>query len=331
MKDRKRKRVVVLGFLFILLTVGLYGCGSASKSESAATTMNAYDTAGEVYEESYEETATEDTVADSATGDSGNGQTETVKEDQKDSARKLIKTVSMDVETEEYDALTARLSAKAEELGGYIENSNVSGSSYYNESTRSASFTIRIPKEKLTEFVSLVEEGSNVTNKSESVEDVTLSYVDLESHKEALTTEQDRLLQLLEQAEDMESILAIENRLTEVRYQIQSMESQLRTYDNLIDYATVNLYVSEVVHITAVDKQSAWSEISTGFANSIYQIGRGLRSFGIGLIIRLPYLVIWGIVIGVIVLIVRGIRRRSKKKKALRKQEIEKLREDKNE
>ena len=68
---------------------------------------------------------------------------------------------------------------------------------------------------------------------------MTLQYVDLESHKKALTTEQDRLIELMEQAETVEDIITIEGRLSEVRYQLESMESQLRTYDNKIDYSTV--------------------------------------------------------------------------------------------
>ena len=40
-----------------------------------------------------------------------------------------------------------------------------------------------------------------MTNKNESVQDITLQYVDVESHKAALATEQQRLLELLEQAD----------------------------------------------------------------------------------------------------------------------------------
>lgn len=43
----------------------------------------------------------------------------------------------------------------------------------------------------------IVSELGNVTQKNESVEDVTLQYVDVESRKKALETEQERLLELL--------------------------------------------------------------------------------------------------------------------------------------
>ena len=52
---------------------------------------------------------------------------------------------------------------KRQELGGYIENSSISGNSYYHQSTRYASYTIRIPSEQLDQFVDIVSELGNVT------------------------------------------------------------------------------------------------------------------------------------------------------------------------
>ncbi len=109
----------------------------------------------------------------------------------------------MDVETREYDKLLSAVENKVTELGGYIESLDAyNGSTYYSyRSTRNANLTIRIPKDRLEEFQNTVSELGNVTSRSENVQDVTLTYVDLQSHRDALRTEQERLLQLLEQAE----------------------------------------------------------------------------------------------------------------------------------
>ena len=106
--------------------------------------------------------------------------------------------------------------------------------------------TVRIPAQQLDAFLSSVSEVSNVISRNDSVSDVTLQYVDMESHKKALTAEQDRLLELLEQAESVEDIITIESRLSDVRYQIESMESQLRTLQNQVSYSTVYLDIQEV-------------------------------------------------------------------------------------
>ena len=73
-------------------------------------------------------------------------------------------------------------------------------------------------------------EISNFVSRQESIDDVTLQYVDLESHKKMLEEEQKRLLELMEKAETMEDIITIESRLTEVRYQLESMEAVSYTH-----------------------------------------------------------------------------------------------------
>ena len=196
-------------------------------------------------------------------------------------------------------------------LGGYIEEMsryNRNNSYYYDSNVanlRYASMTIRIPREKLDTFLSEVDEQSNIISRSESVSDVTLQYVDLESHKKALLTEQNRLLELMEQAETVEDIITIESRLSEVRYQIESMESQLRTMDNRISYSTVWLYISEVERYTPPEETGTWDRIRIGFSENVYRVGRGLIEFLIGFIISLPILVLIAVVVVVAVLILK--------------------------
>lgn len=219
------------------------------------------------------------------------------------SERKLIKTVDMEVETQSYDELLATIQSKTSELGGYIESMNTyNGSSYYEYNPiRNADLTIRIPKEGLDGFLNAVSDISNVVRRSDNVEDVTLAYVDLESHRDALRTEQERLLQLLEQAETVEDIITIEQRLSDVRYQLESMESQLRTYDNQVDYSTVYLNVEEVEIFTPVAKETAWERISNGFKESLDNVGNGFVEFGIWFVVHIPYLVVWAVIIGAFV------------------------------
>ena len=149
--------------------------------------------------------------------------------------------------------------------------------------------TIRIPADQLANFVSQVSEISNVTSSRESAEDVTLSYADTESRKKALETEQDRLLELMEQAETTEDLLAIESRLTDVRYQLESAASQLKLYDSLVSYSTVYLTVEEVQKLTPVQELSTWGKITTGFRENLQTLGDGLLGLLVFLTAGLPY------------------------------------------
>ena len=245
-------------------------------------------------------------------------ETQDTKQQNHQTDRKLIKTVDMDVETKEFDKVLGSVEREAAVLGGYIENVETYNGSAYSghKTTRYASLTIRIPEERLEEFLTAVSDTGHVTRRSENVEDVTLAYVDLESHKEALETEQKRLLSLLEQAESVEDIITIESRLSEVRYQLESMESQLRTFDNRIDYSTVYLYIDEVEVFSPAQEESVWSRITDGFMNSIKNIADGCREFGILFLIKLPYIVCAAAIAVVIVLLVKKTGKRRKQKSA---------------
>lgn len=304
------KRFWEKGLVILLsagLTFSLAGCGSSSGTKNYDSAMATADMAVNSYEdEIYEESAaSEEYVTDTDAG----GKSEQVTEASQ-TERKLIRNVSMSVETEAFDELINTVTNKTKTLGGYIESSNVWINEYYgngDKKCREGNYTIRIPKDRLDEFISVVESGTNVTQKEESVDDVTLTYVDLESHKKALLTEQERLLELMSQATDMESILTIEERLTNIRYQIQSMESQLRTYDNQVDYSTLTLRINEVVRIQTVDDQSIWSEIATGFGNNLYDVMKGIRNFFVWIIVHIPNIIVWLIIIFVIMKVFKKI------------------------
>lgn len=309
------KKRYLAGLMTGLLLMSVAGCGSSSKSVGTDMTTTMMDTS---YEYAAEEAAEAPAAEAEGNYDSGSGAftSETGIESVVETSRKLIKTVNLEMQTKEFDAIIEGVSKKVQEMGGYIEESSVWGSSYYYENTRSANYTVRIPSDRLDEFVEVAGELGNITYKNESVEDVTLRYVDVESHKKALETEQARLLELLEQADNLEDLLTIESRLSEVRYELENYGSQLRLLDNQVDYSTVYLNINEVERITETKERTFFEEIADRFDDSLYIVGRGLRGFAIGFLGSLPILAVWAIVITVLVLIIRKVfygKRRGKR------------------
>lgn len=338
-----KKRKIALTVVSCLLAATLQiGCGGASKdsavTESAAAAapmeemyyadnamgmvtagssaeMKEMETADEIAEEIVEEMGTAE--------DAGQEQTEVQME------RKLIRTVDLNLETENYDALMEGLEQEINNLGGYIEykdayhgnyNSRING--YRN---RHANITARIPANKLNEFTGRVAEIGNITYESESVEDVTLQYVDLSSHKKMLLTEQERLMELLENAESIDDIIVIESRLSEVRYEIESMESQLRTFDNQVDYSTVHINVEEVERYTPQPEKTTWERIKSGFSENVYRVTNGIKNFAIEFVIAIPVLLVWAVAIVVGVIVIRVVLKKKHKRdveKVAKKQEL---------
>jgi hypothetical protein len=231
--------------------------------------------------------------------------------------RKLIKTVELNTETEEMDMLIAAINTQVSELGGYIENQRVyNGSAYASRRSRSASMTIRIPAERLDDFVNHVAENTNIVSRYDYIDDVTLTYVATESRVAALKTEETRLLELMAQAETMSDLLQVEARLTDVRYELEQVTSQLNVLKNQVSYGTIHLAIDEVKEYTPVEEETFWQRISGGFVDSLKDIGDGIVELTVFVLANLPYLVILGAVAAaVIVLGKRHIRKKKSQKK----------------
>ena len=232
--------------------------------------------------------------------------------------RKLIRTITIQAETKDLDALMADLDAQLATLGGYVQNKQVHGSASEN-SQRYASMTLRIPAEKLDEFVQHVEDNTNITSNRETAEDITLTYVAVESRLTALQTEEQRLLELLAEAKDMSDLLQIEDRLTEVRTELEQVKSQLQVYDNQVSYGTVYLTVKEVTEYTVVEEpETVWERIGSGFTNSLKKLGNFFVELFVFIIVALPYLVVLAVP-GVVIWIL--IKLRKKKNRAEKDEE----------
>lgn len=317
-------------FAAVAAAVALTACGGAGDRYSAAGAAQTYESAADTayYDGGFYEAEAVAEEPEAAVEENGYDVSDDAATDLQEgvdaqAGRKLIKNVNMNVETEQFDALLPGLEQRITALGGYIEEmSSYSRNNTYSSDypgtryLRYASMTVRMPKENLDLFLTEVGEQSNVVSRSESVTDVTLQYVDLESHKKALITEQDRLLELMEQAENVEDIIAIEGRLSEVRYQLESMESQLRTYDNQIDYSTVYLSIDEVERYSPTEDVTTAERIRRGFVNSLWGIGRNAGDCVIWFLINLPYLIVWAIIILLVLLLVKVVRKAAVKRMA---------------
>lgn len=229
-------------------------------------------------------------------------------------ARKVIKTANLNLQTLDFDEFEAALNAKIAESGAYLQFADVSGTDYYG-GKKSANYTIRVPEANLSFFLEGVEGIATVTNKTVGEEDVTLGYTDTETHIKTLEIEQERLLELLEKADDLEYIIRLEQRLSEVRYSIESYKSRLRNYDDKITYSTVKIYVYEVTRVQEKAPETLWERISNGWADTMYDISDGAQDFLVWFIINLPYLAFWAVVIVIVVIVLKkkSAKRRAKK------------------
>jgi hypothetical protein len=232
------------------------------------------------------------------------------------SDRKLIRNVTISAETMEFESLIEKIKTQTSQAGGYIENSSIDGNSYGGSIyyRRSANLTLRIPADQTDAFLETLEGESNITNHSEDLTDVTLQYVDTEGHIKALRTEEEQLLKLMEKAESTDDLIQIQSQLSNVRYQIESWQSQLNTYDNLVSYDTVSLYIQEVKQESLTGQPTVWERIRSGLAENTASLINGIGNLLIWIITMIPVFAAVFVVILLIVGLAKKLRGRRRSK-----------------
>lgn len=347
------RHIMLTSAIFLALaSASLTGCGAASASSYKSETAAAYDTSAgmpaslyksstsfssDAEAETYAAAGNHEAAPEDFSTDSGSAELsqETVlsqevsnlgtdparTSDETSPApveRKLIRNVSMNLETREFDALTKSISDAVTFFGGYIEQADVSGNSLYwsgERSSRYSNITARIPENKLDAFLTEVSGQGNVTYKNESVQDVTLQYTDITSRKKTLQMEQERLWELLEKAESVDAVIALEARLSEVRYQLESIESQLRTLDNQIVYSTVYLSIQEVQVLTSTDPDTIPVRIQKGLSRSFNTLKISSVDFLVWFISSLPILAVFAVLVFIAIIILKKPLKRCKTRK----------------
>ncbi|MDO4491469.1 MAG: DUF4349 domain-containing protein [Lachnospiraceae bacterium] len=227
--------------------------------------------------------------------------------DEKKTARKLIRTVDLYLETTEFDQLSSMIEEKTEEMGGYIESSTLDGTK--KSSSRYCYLTVRIPDDQLNAFETLVGNSATILSRNSNVQDVTLRYSDLAAHISSLRIEQEALMEMLSKAESVDVVITIQNELTNIRYELESYESQLKLLDNQINYSTVCITIREVKVPTAQEKEGFFGRVKHTFMNNISDIGEGIEDFFVFFFGNIVGIILFLAIVAGILLVVRAVFR----------------------
>ena len=319
------------------LAVGLLltGCGQSSDmdEETEHTQYKAEDQGVATYATESAEAAEEGMADDEVAGgamDTGNeaksGETAAAPEAPSadvtdgDSAaqtdRKLIRNMSLSLETTAFDDFIANVEAQVNSMDGYIEDSSISGGSG-RQTLRHGYMTVRIPAERLDTFADTISGSATVLNRSTSVSDVTLQYSDLESHMQALKIEQQTLMDMLSKAEEIETVLAIQNQLTSVRYELESYGSQLKLMENQVSYSMVNIEINEVEIPSPIESDTFGSRVGRTFRNSMSGFAHGLEDFLVWFLGNIVFIAAFFVIIILVFLGLRRIFHRRKEKRKM--------------
>ena len=324
MRSKKMNRWILF-LLAALILVASMGCARSAKDISPTREQ-----ADSATEEAAPQAPAEEPAGD---GDFGfnRGDDEMVEYDKaagetaQDYGNKIIKTAYMDMETYDFDETLQKMQDLLEGMGGYVESSNVSGQSLHDDGyiSRYAHFEFRVPAASYETFINSVGDLGNVLSSSQGGQDISYQYMDTEARLKSLEVQEERLLSILEKAEKIEDVISLEQELSRVRYEIESLQGQLRHWDNLVSFSRVSVDVSEVKEYTDITEKpdTLGERIGDTLRRSLKSLVNFLETVLVVLTAVLPFLLLFGVIALIVVLIVRAA---TKKQRALHKEISEK-------
>jgi hypothetical protein len=204
----------------------------------------------------------------------------------RDTEQKIIRSASLSIEVDDFQARSDALGRIVERSDGFISNSY----SYVTDTGRKrGEITIRVPKDAFLSVISEIEQLGTVQSKQTSGEDVTEEYIDLTARLNNSERQEQRLLEILELADDVEDILDVERELARVRGEIEQLTGRITYLDNRVELATISISLYEPEPIT-----HSW-----GIRDAFRAAFEGFVSVIRGLIIAIGYVLPLLILVGI--------------------------------
>ena len=238
-----------------------------------------------------------------------------VAKDENALARKIIKTYRIRMETLEYDVAAALITSAAESFGGYISEATQEGVSSTSSSytTRSATYTVRVPAERADAYIEHISGDCNVLSSSLATQDVTDSYYGYQARLDSLIVQEERLTAMMEKAQTLSELLTLEDKLSDVRAEINGINSSLQLMDKSVTYSYVYVTLKEVKEYQEPEEESYFSRLGGSFVGAFESFVTVVGEIFIAFVWMLPYLLIAAVVL--VIEIVCNKKRKDKKNK----------------
>ena len=312
------KKKVLLFIIVLTLSLSIIGCAATAESmaydmEMEAPAMDMAENSRYVEDEAYYEE------------DSGEIGFSTGAADESSVERIVIKDASMTIKVDEPAEVISTISFMAERMGGWVVSSNTYQSYYYDAERELTQgyVQIRIPAEGLTSAIDEIkgltaEPKYDVSSESVSGQDVTSSYMDLESRLRNLEDAAEQLRGFMEDADTTEGVLQVYAQLKQVNEEIEIIKGQLKYYDEAAAMSSVYVevlpkYAVKEIEIGGWNPQGVAKQAIQRLIDAFQFIVEALIWI---VLFVLPVLILLAIPVVVVIFILRAIFKKRKSKKS---------------
>ena len=141
--------------------------------------------------------------------------------------RLLIQTGNVRVEVARPDEMMGAFRQQVDAWGGHLQ------------SQQNRTLIVRVPAQRFDEAFQWVKDTGRVLSESRAAQDVTEEFLDLGIRIENARKSRERLLEILQKAEDVEDILKVETQLRRLTEEIERMEGRRKFLADQVALATL--------------------------------------------------------------------------------------------
>ena len=287
------KRLMVCLFIVILVVSMIAGCAASSPADNDNQGQQPTTTAA-----SYE----------------GSGQKAG---DAADYQRKVIKNVSLDLESKDARSAYAQILAYAVAHGGY----EFSREQQTYDDRIVISAQIKIDPIFLDDFLAHISSVSDVISEKTASSDITADYFDARTRLITLEKSLLTYYDFLENAQNIDESLKVQKQIDDLTLQIETIKGRISLWDSLLAESTVSIYLRQVIDPVEAKREINWSTLSLDDMG--YLIRAGVTTVLNAIVVVLQWAAIvlavssplW-IVALIIFLVIRRKRQRQKSAKA---------------
>jgi hypothetical protein len=232
--------------------------------------------------------------------------------------RLVIRSANLSIIVTDPTQSLRNISQMAANMGGFVVSSYVSQRTFTeaNIVADEGSITVRVPSERLDEALERIRSGAiEVQNESISGQDVTDQFTDLQSRLRYQTAAEEQLLAIMSEARehgDTENVLAVLTRLNQIGQEIEVLKGRIQYLSESARLSSIAVQLTPDVAARPFEI-GGWRPEGT-VKDAAQALLRALRFLGNAAIwIVIFVLPVSAILIGVPVVLIRAVIRRSRK------------------
>jgi Flp pilus assembly pilin Flp len=204
----------------------------------------------------------------------------------------VIRTAQLALITKDFDNARSALEAILKRHRGYVGELKVGGST---GSGRTLAATLRVPADQLDASLTDLKTLGRVESESQSGQDVTSQYVDLQARLANARNTEQRLTDLLRQRTGkLSDVLEVEQEVDRVRGEIEQMEAERKNMSNQVSFATLNATITEDYKAQLqVVPPSTSTRLSNAAVEGYKSMVDGMVGLALFLLENIPSLLFW--------------------------------------